>query len=190
MKMVLRVGLGLVGLVVIVLGVKQFATGIREVSGKRTTQPQKLGETYTSTENGYTHRIPQGWGRKAGPQPGVTMIVAPKESGFASNMVTTVEPFDGSLRAYTDANIKSIQANVPGAKILSDTEFVTDSKMSGYKLKLQNKVKNIALAQTMYLFDGPSGKKIIVTCTTPSERAPQLEPLLDECMKTFALSGR
>ena len=186
--MVLRIGLGLVGLVVIVLGIKQFATGIRELSGKRTTQPQKLGETYTSTENGYTHRFPQGWERKPGPQPGMTMIVAPKESGVDSNMVTTVELLDGSLRAYTDANIKSIRANVPGAKILSDSEFVPDTKVPAYKLKLHNKMQDIDLAQTMYLFDGPSGKKIIVTCTATTEQSPQLESLFDECMKTFALS--
>ncbi len=118
------------------------------------------------------------------------MIVAPKESGYATNMATTTEPFDGSLRAYTDANIKAIQATFPNAKIVSDAEFSTDAKVPAYKLKIQNKIEDTELAQTMYLFDGPSGRKIIVTCTAPAKYGPELEPLFDECMKTFAVSQR
>lgn len=151
MKMVLRIVGGLVGLVVIFFGVKQIMTGAREMSGKSTaTQPQKLGETYTSTEGGYTHRIPEGWQSKPGAQPGLTMIVAPKESGYASNMATTIESFDGSLRTYVDANIKSVQTTFPDVKIVSDAEFASDAKAAAYKLKLQNKVKETDLAQTMY----------------------------------------
>ena len=118
------------------------------------------------------------------------MLVAPKESGFSSNMVTTVEPFDGSLRAYTDANIKSLQTSFPEAKILSDTEFPTDAKVPAYKLKFHNKMQNTELSQTMYLFEGPSQKKIIVTCTATADQAPQLESLFDDCMKTFAITSR
>ena len=189
--MVLRIVAGLVGLVVIFFGVKQIIKGTKEISGQPpATQTQKLGETYTSTENGYSHRIPQGWQRKPGPQPGMTMLAAPKESGFASNMVTTTEPFDGSLRAYADATVKSLQTNVPNAKILSDSEFVPDTKATSYKLKLQNKMQNVELAQTMYFFEGQQGKKIIVTCTASAKQAPELDSLFDDCMKTFALSGR
>jgi hypothetical protein len=87
MKTVLRIVVGLIGLVVIFLGVKQFTKGVHEISGKGSPAAQKVGGTYTSTENGYSHRIPEGWQSKPGPQPGVTMIVAPKESGLSSNMV-------------------------------------------------------------------------------------------------------
>jgi len=52
---------------------------------------------------------------------------------------------------------------------------------------LQNKVNDVDLAQTMYFFQGPNNKKIIVTCTAPAEFQAQLEPLFDGCMKTFAL---
>lgn len=189
MKMVLRIVAGLVGLVVIVLGVKQFTKGVHEMSGKGKAPAQKLGETYTSTDSGYSHRIPQGWESKPGPQPGVTMIVAPKESGLSSNMVTTVETFAGSLTDYVDANKKALQTTVPDAKILNDATFVTDAKATGHKVKLQNKMKDIELAQTMYFFDGADGRKIIVTCTAPAKFGGDLDSVFDDCMKTFALAG-
>ncbi len=190
MKMVLRIVAGLVGLVVIVLGVRQFTKGVHEMSGKGNAPAQKMGETYTSTESGYSHRIPQGWESKPGPQPGVTMIVAPKESGLASNMVATVETFAGSLNDYVEANKQALKTSVPDAKILSDSEFVTDAKAIGHKVKLQNKMKDVDLAQTMYFFDGTDGRKVIVTCTAPGKFGSDLDPLFDDCMKTFALASR
>jgi hypothetical protein len=189
MKMVLRIVVGLIGLVVIVLGVKQFTKGVHEISGKSSPPAQKMGETYTSTENGYSHRVPQGWENKPGPQPGVTMIVAPKESGLSSNMVTTVETFAGSLSDYVDANKRALQSNMPDAKVLTDAEFATDAKATGHKVKLQNKVKELDLAQTMYFFEGADGRKVIVTCTAPAKYAADLDSLFDDCMKTFALSS-
>ena len=61
MKMTLRVLIGVVGLVVIVLAIKHFTKSVREPSANLTPAPQKIGGTFTSTENGYSHRIPEGW---------------------------------------------------------------------------------------------------------------------------------
>lgn len=191
MKMLVRIAVGIIGLVVLVFGIKQMITGMGEMSGKsRTSQPQKIGETFTSTENGYSHRIPQGWENKPAPPPTAGMIVAPKSSGLASNMVTTVENYNGTLRAYVDANIQALKTNAPDAKVVGDSEFATDGKTPAYKLKLQNKVKNVDLAQFMYLFEGAAGQKIIVSCTATTKDGPVLEPLFDDCMKSFALSRR
>jgi hypothetical protein len=186
MNRLVRVVAGLVGLVVVVLGVRQFLSGVRDMSGSSpATQPQKLGETYASAEGGYTHRIPQGWQVKPAQSPILIKIVAPKESGYVSNMIATSEPFEGSLRQYVDANIKSLRATGPDAKIVNDSEFTTDAKASAYKVQLSNKMKDLELAQTMYFFDGPSSRKVIVTCTASAKQGPELASLFDESMKTF-----
>ena len=190
MKMFLRVLIGLIGLVVIILGVKQFTKGVHEISGKTSASPPKMGETYTSTENNYSHRIPENWESKPGPQPGVTMIVAPASSGLSSNMVATVETFAGSLDDYVTANKQALATSMPDAKVVSDGEFVTDSKVPGHKVKFQNKIKDVDLSQTLYFFDGGDGRKIIVTCTTPAKFSDDLNPLFDDCMKTFALAAK
>jgi hypothetical protein len=187
-KIVLRIAGALVALIILFFGVRQIMTGAREMPEKpAASQPSKLGETYTSIQGGYTHRIPEGWQSKPGGQPGLTMIVAPKESRLVSNMATTIEMFDGSLRTYVDTNIKNLQEIFPDAKIVSDAEFGNDANAAAYKLKLQNKVEETDLAQTMYFFEGQPGQKIIVTCTTSAQRGPDMESLFDECMKAFAL---
>jgi hypothetical protein len=188
MKILTRILAVIIGLVVVVLGLKQIYKGVGEMSGKASPSSQKLGETYSSTDNGYSHRIPAGWENKPSPPTGVaTMFVAPKSSGLASNMTTTIESYSGSLTDYIAANKQAIGTAAPDAKFLTDTEFATDSKVNSHKVKLQNKMEKIDLAQTMYFFDGTNGRKVIVTCTTPAKYGSDLEPLFDDCMKTFAV---
>jgi hypothetical protein len=102
----------------------------------------------------------------------------------------TVEPYDGTLRSYVDdANIQSLKKSAVKAKVKS-ADFTTDAKIPAYKVKLQNRANNVDIAQTMYFFEGPGNKKIVVTCTAPAQFESGLEPLFDACMKTFALSSR
>jgi hypothetical protein len=189
MKIILRVLVGLVVIAVIFLVVKQVTKGVRELPGEAAPAPQRIGDTFTSAEHDYSHRIPLGWERKPAPPSKAAMIASPKSSGVSSNMVTTVEPYGGTLLAYVDANTQSLRKSAVKGKVVR-AEFTTDSKTPAYKVKLQNKGKDVDLAQTMYFFQGPEDKKIIVTCTAPVELQAQLEPLFDACMKTFALSTR
>jgi hypothetical protein len=187
MNRLLRVLSGVVGLLVTALGIGQVVSGFREASKGAATHPQKLGETYVSAEGGYSHRIPQGWEVKPPEPPVLTKIVAPKESGYASSMIVTSETFEGSLRQYADDNIKSLQAAGPDAnKVVNDSAFTTDARVSAYKVQLRNKVKDIDLTQTMYFFEGPSNRKVIVTWTASVQQAAELASLFDESMKTFA----
>jgi hypothetical protein len=88
-----------------------------------------------------------------------------------------------------DANIQSLRKSAVKAKVIR-VDFTTDTKTLAYKVKLQKRTNNVDLAQTMYFFDGPGNKKIVVTCTAPAQFEAQLEPLFDGCMKTFVLSPR
>ena len=186
--MALRVLMAVVVLVVIVLAIKQFPKRAPERSGYSAPAPQKIGGTFTSAENGYSHRIPEGWESKPPPPSKAAMIAAPESSGLSSNMVTTIEPYDGTLRSYVDdANIQLLRKSAVKEKVIK-ADFTTDNKISGYKVKLQTRTNKVDLAQTMYFFEGPGNKKIVVTCTAPAQFESGLEPLFDACMKTFALS--
>lgn len=189
MKMLVRIVVGIIGLFIVFFGVRQMMNGMHESSGK-TPASQQLGETITSNENGYRHRIPKGWLNKPAPRAGVTMIAAPPESGLSSNMVTTVESFAGSLNDYVEANKRALQTAAPDAKVVSEIDFATEAKAIGHKVRLQNKMQGAEFAQTMYFFDGAGGRKIIVTCTAPQKVSEELAPLFDDCMRTFALSAR
>jgi len=88
MKTALRVLIGIVCLVALVFIIKQFNKGVPEPSRYSIPAPQKIGGTFTSAENGYSHRIPQGWESKPAPPSKAAMIAAPESSGLSSNMVT------------------------------------------------------------------------------------------------------
>ena len=86
--MALRVLIGVVCLVVIVFVIKQFNKGAPESLPYSIPASQKIGGTFTSAENGYSHRIPEGWESKPAPPSKAAMVAAPKSSGLSSNMVT------------------------------------------------------------------------------------------------------
>ncbi len=189
MKVVWRVVIGVLGIIAIVFGVRQVMSGVREISGKAPeTQPQKLGGTFTSDEGGFSFRIPEGWQTKPAARPGMTMIVAPQESGYSANMTVSIESFDGTVRDYADANKTSVVGTFPDAVVLSDTAFVPATNAASYKVTFQNRMKDVDLRQLMYFFAGPAGKKIVVTTTATAAQGPELEPLFDGCMKTLALA--
>src|SRR5437870_1742046 len=145
--MILRVVVSLVVVVVIFLVVKQFTKGVREPAGESTPAPQEIGETFTSAENGYSHRIPKGWETKPAPPSAAAMIAAAESSGLSSKMVTTIEPYHGSLRAYVDAQIQALRKRALKGKMIS-AEFTTDSKAPAYKVKLQTGPKDVDLTET------------------------------------------
>ncbi len=189
MKPLLKIVVGLIGLVVIFLGVRQMSRGVHEMNGTNSLTTPELGQTYISTQNNCLFRIPKGWESKSGPQPGMTMISSPKSSGFSSNMVMTMKPSDGSLEAYVEANKRALQRDVPMAKIVSEAPFVTDAKVTAQKVELQNAVNEMKLAQTMYFFEDRKAAKVILTWTAPEKFGSQLAPIFDDCMKTFAFTN-
>jgi len=115
------------------------------------------------------------------------MIAPAKSSGLSSKMVTTVEPYNGSLRDYVDTDVQALRKSALKGKV-ANAEFAADSKTPAYKVKLQTGPKDVDLTETMYIFQGTGDKKIVITCTAPAKFEAQLEPLFDACMKTFALS--
>lgn len=190
MKSAVRVLIAVVALATVILVIKQSNKSISGPSGHSTPAPQRIGGTFTSAENGYSHRIPEGWITRPATPSKAAMIAAPESSGLSSTMVTAIEPYDGTLRSYVDdAKIQLLRESAVKKKVIK-TDFTTDTGIPGYKLKLQKRTNNVDVALTMYFFEAPGNKKIVVTCTAPAQFEAQLEPLFDDCMKTFALSSR
>ncbi len=178
--------IALVGLALVILAVTQYLT--HRTAGRKKTPALRPGEMVVFSDRNFQFRMPEGWERKTAPPSTAGMVASPAASDLESNMVTTSESYNGTLRAYVDANLAALPKLAPTAKVVNELPFQTHSQLAGRKLKLGNELKGKALAQFMYFFAGPEKKKIIVTCTTPASNAAQMEPLFDACMKTFALS--
>lgn len=172
-----------------VAGIRQIVSGVREMAGtSAAVQPQEAGERISVAAHGCSLRVPRGWTEKQTPQGG-TMFVAPKESGYSANLQVFSEPFAHTLREYVDANISAVKGAAPGAKFVSDAPFTADSGSPAFKTTFSNKVEELDLAQAMYFFDGPAGRKILVTTTAQAKHGAELEPLFDACVKTLTVSA-
>ena len=188
MKKTMRVLVGIVGVFAVVVGIKQIASGVRQMAGKPApTRPQEVGEKVAVAAHGCSLRVPRGWTEKQTEQGG-TMFVAPKESGYSANLQVFSEPSAQTLREYVDANISAVKGAAPDAKFVSDAPFAADSGSPGFKTAFSNKFKDLEVAQAMYFFDGPAGRKILITTTAPAIHGAELEPLFDACVKGLTVT--
>lgn len=186
MKIAFRVLVGVLGLCAIVAGVRQMMSGMRQMTGAVKKQPQEAGGPISVGAHGCALRVPKGWMEKTTPAGGV-MFVSPKESGYAANLIVMSEPFTGTLREYADANVASVKQVAPAASFTSDAAFPTGSGAPSFRSTFANKVEELDVTQAMYFFDGPPGRKIVVTTTGPAVDDAALRPLFDTCLRSLTL---
>jgi hypothetical protein len=159
------------------------------MTGHPVKQVQEAGDRVTLDSHGCSLRIPRGWTQKAGAQ-NSAMFVAPPDSGYVANFSVMSEPFAGSLREYADANVASVKSAAPQAVFKGDTPFATENGASSFEAAFTNKMNDLELAQAMYFFDGPSGRKILVTTTAQQKDDAELKPLFEACIKTLAVTAK
>jgi hypothetical protein len=188
MKTVHRILVGILGLAAMIMGIRQCNSGIRQIAGTSVDkQPQVIGDPMSIAAHSCALRVPKGWREKAAPSGG-TMFVSPKESGHSANLIVMSEAFAGSLREYADANIAGVKTVSPAATFNRDEAFASDSGAPSFRASFANKMEDLEVAQAMYFFDGPPGRKIVVTTTVPAADAAALQPLLDSCLKTLTIN--
>lgn len=155
--------------------------GITKEDSKKTA----AGERVVLEEHGCSLQVPAGWVRKAGEKGGV-MFVYQEGAQERGALIIDSEEFKGSVREFTDAHVENTKKVQPESQFLQDTKFATDSGISAYKVILRNRIRDVYLAQGMYFFDGPPGRKIKATYAA-SVRGDSLEPLFDSCLKTLQI---
>ena len=183
-KPILRILLGVVGVIGVFFGVRQMISGFHEISG--TTIPQKIGESVTLSSHGCALRVPQGWEKKDGDNGG-TVFSAPKSSGYAVNLLIMSEAFAGSLRNYADVSVRALKDMVPDAEVKTDVPFARNSGAPGLKIGLRRRIKELDLIQGFYVFDGKPGHKIAITTSAPAKQSAEIEPLLEDCLKSLTV---
>ena len=210
-KIIQRVLMGVVGLVAVLYGARQIASGLHLFSSKSNSNarlPAVIENEMTPLANsqsvsatpaadifldgadvqGCYLRVPKGWEKKdtAGVS---TIFSAPKSSGLSANLIVTTEPFAGSLRQYVDATITAVKASSPGVRQVSDEGFRSHLMAAGgYKVKLSNKIKDVEFVQAIYFFDGKPGTKVAITTSVAAAQASQLDSVFDRCVASL-LSG-
>jgi hypothetical protein len=101
-------------------------------------------------------------------------------------IVVLDETYTGSLDDYVRASIPVLQKKY-GSQALGQTEFMTSDGTRAVKLLTERVVSEKKHCQIFYIFDAGK-KKLVAGCVGLAERAPELDKVCDECMKTFRVA--
>ena len=103
-----------------------------------------------------------------------------------ANMLVKLDDFvAGNLQAMEQMAQKQSRP----LKIISQSEFTTDSKQSAVKVVTETKYNSQQLRQTFYFFAGKDDKKFVVTCSVLAEDGQSFETIFDSSLRTFKPSG-
>jgi hypothetical protein len=182
-----RIAIGALAILAIIVSGMSLIRSRTLASGALPAQkPQVVGERITVKSHGCSLHVPRGWLGMAIPNGGV-MFFAPEESGYIANFIILSEPFAGDLREFADTNMAGAREALPASKFAADADFATDSGAPAFKARISNKRPDLDLAQAMYFFDGPTGRKIGVTTTALARDEAEMQQLFDRCLKSLTV---
>jgi hypothetical protein len=156
---------------------------------RASTDPAGDARPHAETPVAFSFDPPAGWVFR--PFPGLKhqVAVGPAASGFAPNINVVEEPFGGTLDAYVNGNLASMQRLFKEFHLLQRDDFRTAEGLEGARLIAENTQNGKRLRQTFYLF-GKGDRKFVVTCSALAEGGDELDPVFEASMKTFRFDGK
>ena len=134
----------------------------------------------------YYFTPPTSWkqGTAAG---GIETFTGPNDESFSPNMSIFTEPFNGTLTAYVDANISTLNV-IYSIDLSSRTAFQTNSGLSGERLVYLLKISGINLRYVAYLFSPKSGSKtyVVISGAGLASWNNKYDATFDAAAKTFS----
>jgi hypothetical protein len=148
----------------------------------------RLAESRRHSEpaGGFSFIPPADWTMQPAPRTPYKMAVAPDGAGFRPNINVVEERFGGTVRDYTDANLRTLRMTLPGRhRVISRDAFTTESGLAGERVVTENQINGVWLRQTFYFFpNGPT--MLVVTCSAEAGAAGEaLDPAFRASMRTF-----
>jgi hypothetical protein len=135
---------------------------------------------------GFSYDPPAGWEIVEFPGLKYRISHGQPESGFAPNINVVDEDYSGSLPAYVDANLLSMEEMFVGFEVLSRSDLTTEDGQAAIKLVTETEQQGRRLRQTFY-FLGSGDTKYVVTCSALAESAAALDSLFDTSVATFRI---
>jgi hypothetical protein len=70
-------------------------------------------------------------------------------------------------------------------EIITEGEFITDSKRSGVRVVTETTYDSNPVRQTFYFFEGKDNIKFVITCTWPADEGQSYDKMCDSSIRTF-----
>jgi hypothetical protein len=134
----------------------------------------------------FSYDPPNGWQIIEFPGLKYRISRGPSEGEFAPNINVVDEAFTGTLAAYVDGNLKSMEKIFVKMKILAREDFKTQDNEAGQKLVTENEQQGRMLRQ-IFFFLGTGKRKYVITCTALADGGARLDPVFDKSMVTFRI---
>ncbi len=152
---------------------------------------QATGDRYVAVAGGFSIRPPAGWRLEAKEGKKFKLAFGPASKVFMANLnfrddVNAAGPKEyvtGSID-YLLENFKTIGAT--NTKLISRTDFVTDSGEGGEKIVYLTEFKGLQINTAQYYFSNGE-KKLIVTFTALEAEKAGNDPVFDAAVKTLQL---
>lgn len=135
----------------------------------------------------FSYRPPINWSVREFPGLKYKVVIGPTEGKFAVNINFVDEIFNGNLREYINYNISQFPVYFVGYKLLSRSEFKTNSGIIGERLTVNNIQDGNLLKQVFYFFPALRNRYFVITCSTLDSVSAKYLSIFDESMKTFEL---
>jgi hypothetical protein len=144
--------------------------------------PRQLYET----SGAFSYDPPPGW--QIIDYPGVKYRLShgSPENEFAPNINVVDEAFSGTLGAYVDANLESLERQVSNLKVLTREDFKTRDNEVAVKVVIENTQQGRNLRQTFF-FLGSGNRKYVVTCTALADGGARLDAVFAKSVATFRI---
>lgn len=153
-----------------------------------------VGERHFEPAGGFSFCPPAGWEKTEVKGQKYKVHLLRTEGGLVANIIAKDDDFAGTLEKFVSQNMLMFtQLNEAGQlksyKPLGKSELTTLSNAKVIKAAVEQELNGRLLRQTFYAFDGPSGRKVYLTCTVLAAEAEKYEKVLDESAKTFRVEG-
>jgi hypothetical protein len=153
-----------------------------------------VGERYYEPSGGFSFCPPAGWEKVDAQGQKYKVHILRTDGAVAANIIVKDDDFDGTLEEFVSRNMQmftqmSEAGQLKGYKSLGKSTLTTQTNGKVIKAAVEQELNGLVLRQTFYSFDGPSGRKVYLTCTAPVAGADKFEKAFDESAKTFRLEG-
>jgi hypothetical protein len=150
------------------------------VAPSRADEPRRHHES----AGGFSFVPPKDWVVRDFPGLKYKVVVGPQTADFAANIVVIDETFAGSLEAYAQGSIKSLERVLKDFEIVKKDDLETAAGLPVKRLIIVDEQNGRKLRQIFYLF-GQGEKKLTVTCSALRDADTKHDAVLEKAMKTF-----
>lgn len=145
----------------------------------------EVGERHMEQAGGFSLQAPKGWQFREFPGMKYQISVGPAKNEFSPSINVVDEAYEGPLKSYVDANVKTLEKIFVQFKLIKRGPFVTTSGVKGERVVTTSLQQKNLLRQTFYFMPGVNGKQFVVTCSTLAKGGESLDSVFEESLKTF-----